>query len=78
MKQEGKQNPHHTENVMQASRHCHTGCWECPGVAQDTSRGYREEQKPWRWAQFQSQYCYTTSSLSKLFKPFYFPKVHLY
>ena len=35
MKQEEKQNPNHIESVMQASRHCHTGFWVCPGVVQD-------------------------------------------
>lgn len=44
VKQEGTQNPKHTENVTQASRHCHPGCWACPGVVQDTSGGLREEQ----------------------------------
>lgn len=50
LKQEGQQNRTHWERRAGKQSPPHTGCWVCPGMAQDISWGYREEQKPWRLA----------------------------
>lgn len=62
------------ENLMQASRLCHTSSLECPGVPQDTSWGSREELSYRSWHRFGHSIATITPSSSKLFKQFIFPK----